>query len=366
MARILVIEDEASLRENVLDILRFEDYEAVGAPDGRIGLQLVHEYLPDLILCDVIMPELDGYSVLLELRRQPSTAEIPFIFLTARATKTDLRTGMELGAEDYLTKPFTQGELLAAVRTQLEKRETRTRLAKQDLEDLRERILMALPHELRTPLAGIMGYATSLSSSGGTISPEEVVHLGQDIYRNAARLHQLIENYLVYVQLEVVGQDPAWLERLRRGRTADPHALITSCAQTVAQSKDRARDLSLDVGDGPPICIYSDYLKKAVEELVENAFKFSAVGTLVGVLALHDRDSYIVEIRDQGCGMTLEQISQVGAYMQFDRKQREQQGSGMGLIIAKRLVELHAGQLAIESLPNQGTTVRLTLPVATG
>ncbi len=364
MARILVIEDETALRENVLDILRFEDYEAVGAPNGRIGLQLALEYLPDLILCDVIMPELDGYSVLLELRRQPATAEIPFIFLTARAAKTDQRTGMELGAEDYLTKPFTQGELLAAIRTQLEKREARTQSARRDLEVLRERILTALPHELRTPLSGILGYASLLSTGGTTLAADEIVHLGQDIYRNAARLHRLIENYLVYVQIEVVGQDPARMERLRRGWMPDPRSVILASARAIAQNREREQDLSLELGDTPPVGMFGDYLKKVVEELVDNAFKFSKVGTPVSVFAIRTEDRYLVEVRDQGCGMTLEQVAQVGAYMQFDRKRQEQQGVGMGLIIAKRLVELHGGELLIESLPGQGTTVRFTIPVA--
>lgn len=121
MTKILVIEDEELVRANLLEMLEAEEFEAVGAPNGRIGVELAKDHLPDLILCDVMMPELDGYSVLSRLRESPETASIPFIFLTAKASKSDLRAGMELGADDYLTKPFSRNELLGAIATRLEK-----------------------------------------------------------------------------------------------------------------------------------------------------------------------------------------------------------------------------------------------------
>jgi DNA-binding response OmpR family regulator len=121
MVKILVIEDQPPLLDKVLEILHLEGFEAIGAEDGLVGVQKAREYLPDLIICDVMMPKLDGYGVLLELQNSPATAAIPFVFLTARADKSDLRTGMELGADDYLTKPFRSDELLRAIRTRLEK-----------------------------------------------------------------------------------------------------------------------------------------------------------------------------------------------------------------------------------------------------
>lgn len=121
MTKILVIEDEELVRANILEMLEAEEFETVGAANGQVGVQLAKQELPDLILCDVMMPELDGYSVLSALRELPETASIPFIFLTAKASKSDLRAGMELGADDYLTKPFSRNELLGAIATRLEK-----------------------------------------------------------------------------------------------------------------------------------------------------------------------------------------------------------------------------------------------------
>jgi diguanylate cyclase len=121
MAKILVIEDEELVRANLVDLLELENFEVFEAENGKVGVSLAQQHLPDLILCDVAMPELDGYAVLEQLRQIPTTAGIPLIFLTARATPADFRQGMRLGADDYLTKPFTQAELLDAIATRLAK-----------------------------------------------------------------------------------------------------------------------------------------------------------------------------------------------------------------------------------------------------
>ncbi|WP_427158919.1 EAL domain-containing response regulator [Aliinostoc sp. HNIBRCY26] len=124
MIKILVIEDEELVRENILDLLAAEDFETVSAPNGRIGINLAIAEFPDLILCDMMMPEVDGYGVLTALRQEPLTAAIPFIFLTAKSAKADFRQGMDMGADDYLTKPFTRAELLSAVMNRLERQAT--------------------------------------------------------------------------------------------------------------------------------------------------------------------------------------------------------------------------------------------------
>ncbi|MEH1959564.1 MAG: EAL domain-containing response regulator [Nostoc sp.] len=121
MPKILIIEDEEAVRENILDLLEAEDFETLAAANGRIGIHLAISELPDLILCDIMMPELDGYGVLRALREDTSTATIPFIFLTAKSAKSDFRQGMDMGADDYITKPFTRSELLSAIMNRLEK-----------------------------------------------------------------------------------------------------------------------------------------------------------------------------------------------------------------------------------------------------
>ncbi len=119
MTTILVIEDEQAIRQNLLDLLEAEGFEAAGAENGRVGLERIFAKLPDLVVCDVTMPELDGHAVLRAVRGEPSTRALPFVFLTAKAERADLRAGMNLGADDYLTKPFSRTELLDAIRMRL-------------------------------------------------------------------------------------------------------------------------------------------------------------------------------------------------------------------------------------------------------
>lgn len=121
MTRILLIEDNTEVRENIVEILELSQYEVLAAENGKVGVKLAQSGNPDLIICDIMMPEMDGYGVLHALSKNDTTAAIPFIFLTAKADRADLRKGMEMGADDYITKPFDDIELLNAVETRLKK-----------------------------------------------------------------------------------------------------------------------------------------------------------------------------------------------------------------------------------------------------
>ncbi|MBT3628411.1 MAG: response regulator [Rhodospirillaceae bacterium] len=129
MTKILVIEDEAPIRDKIVTVLEYEKYDVIDAPNGRDGVVSAQKYHPDLIICDVLMPDMNGYGALAALRDDPDTSDIPVIFLTAAASRADMRKGMELGADDYITKPYTVEELLTAVRTRLERQETIKRAA---------------------------------------------------------------------------------------------------------------------------------------------------------------------------------------------------------------------------------------------
>ncbi len=146
MKTILVIEDEQTVRESILDLLEAEGFHGLGSENGNSGMQLARDHHPDLILCDVQMPDIDGFALLSQLRNSPDTAGIPFIFLTARTTKSDIRQGMALGADDYLTKPCTATELLGAVSGRLAKYEAMAALYQQKTESQRT------PSRLRSSL----------------------------------------------------------------------------------------------------------------------------------------------------------------------------------------------------------------------
>lgn len=136
--KVLIIEDNTDIRENVVEILELAGYEVFDADNGKTGVDLAQKNLPDIILCDIMMPELDGYGVLYMLHKNPVTAVIPFIFLTAKAERIDLRKGMEMGADDYLTKPFDDMELLNAIESRLKKKEYHDNLYSKSLDRLND------------------------------------------------------------------------------------------------------------------------------------------------------------------------------------------------------------------------------------
>lgn len=218
MPKILVIEDEESVRSNILEILEAEDFEAVGAEDGQIGVQMTQQHQLDLIICDIMMPGMDGYEVLTTLRENPATATIPFIFLSAKVDRDDLRLGMELGADDYITKPCSRTELLSAIATRLKKHaayiqhhsfdegkakglQKRVRELEQ-LSQTREELLQKLSQELRDPMSNINMAIQMLK-----VAPSEQVRaryikiLQQECARELAILNQ-VNNLKEFVTTE--------------------------------------------------------------------------------------------------------------------------------------------------------------------
>jgi two-component system, sensor histidine kinase and response regulator len=364
MKKILVIEDEPQIRENIQEILQLSNFDAISAPNGVEGLELAQHQMPDLIICDIMMPELDGFSVLQALRHIRSTANIPLIFLTAKSERASLRQGMEFGANDYLTKPFEPDELIRAIQVQLERQERLDQRVQSRLNELCNSITLSLPHELHTPLNGILGMSELMIDEPEGMSVEERLEIAQAIRESALRLHRLTQNFLLYAELEIAARDKTRIQRWQsQPATSFAKSAIAEVAQQKAKQVFRLLDLKLELQDAP-LPILEAHLRKIIEELVDNAFKFSSQGTPVQIFSDVDADGYHLQVIDQGRGMTPAQIASSRAYLQFERKLYEQQGSGLGLTIVKRLVELYEGSLSIQSKFGDRTCVYIDLPKA--
>jgi signal transduction histidine kinase len=361
LKKILVIDDEEWLREMIQLALRQRGYEVVEAHNGHDGIEKARAELPDLILCDVNMGKVDGYLTLAALRTEAPTAAIPFILMTGLADNAGMRHGMELGADDYLPKPFTTDVLYAAVEARLKKSQTVRDEAESKLRHLRDNISLMMPHEMRTPLNGIISNAELLATSSATLKANDVAEMGQEILNSSQRLERLIENFLIYAQLELIAADPKNVHALRIGKTEAPAALVRKIAGAQAVAAGRLKDLKIEAAE-VPVPMSGEYFSKVVNELVQNAFKFSEAGSPVQVKLVETFNGVELSITDQGRGFSTEQIRRIGAYVQFDRKMQDQQGLGMGLVIAKRLAELHGGALAVEGRKGLGTTVTVKLP----
>ncbi|MEA5618992.1 response regulator [Cronbergia sp. UHCC 0137] len=362
MKTILIIEDEDQIRDNIREILDLSDFNTLVAENGLEGLELAKDKRPDLILCDLMMPELDGYSVLTKLRQNSSTATIPLIFLTARSERSDLRRGMELGADDYITKPFHPDELLKSIAARLDKQSIAEQETQQKLNTLSNCISLSLPHEINTPLNHIIGFSNLLIEDGGMLSNAEKLEMLEFIHQASLRLHRLTINFLLYAELELLASNPAKIAALRNSLTKNDVKLdIENVAVKIAKDTNRYTDLSIEISDAIVRC-EPDRMRKIAEEIIDNAFKFSLPNTPIKIIGNSRNNSFYLYVIDYGRGMNNEQIANIGAYMQFERKMYEQQGSGLGLLIAKRLVEIHGGEFSIESIPEKQTIIRIVLP----
>ena len=364
MKKILVIDDAEFILESTTTLLKFEGYEVLTAENGRIGTDIAFAETPDLILCDISMPELDGYEVLDKVRSNPSTLTTPFIFLTAFTEKKNMRLGMEKGADDYLIKPFNREELLAAINTQWKKTSHFEKQMQEKVEEVGHNITNTLPHEFRTVLNQVLGSAKYMSENYEIVEPDEIRELSDYILDSSKRLLKITENYLIFSRIEIYANSPKKKKQLRTFTTDEPAAMLQDLSALIANKYKRESDIRMQTeSENISIEMSTESFHKIIDELVDNALKFSDDSTPIEINNWIENGEFFVSIRDQGRGMTNEQIRNVGAYMQFERTLYEQQGIGLGLAISKKLVELHSGKFKIESEPGKGTMINFSLPV---
>ncbi|MCJ7567156.1 MAG: response regulator, partial [Anaerolineales bacterium] len=170
---ILVVEDDMALLEGIRELLELSEYKVLTATNGQEALEVLEKKHPDLIVSDIMMPEMDGYQFHEKVREQPELSAIPFIFLTARGEKADIRRGKELGADDYITKPFDDEDLLVAVRAKLSRWDNLRQQRDEEVADLKSKILLTLSHEFRTPLTYIINYSDLLALDGQEVAKED-------------------------------------------------------------------------------------------------------------------------------------------------------------------------------------------------
>lgn len=207
MKPILVIDDEEMYRATISAILRQSGYMVLEAENGEQGLEIVQQRPVELVISDVMMEKLDGFGFIERVRMDPATSTLPFIFVTGLSDKETMRKGMTLGADDFLVKPFTGAELVAAVEARLARHKEAVGESERKLAQLRSSISLAMPHEIRTPLASIIGFAEILRDEGDRLTGSEVVQCGTLLYKSGKRLQRMVENFVSYSQLEVISAD---------------------------------------------------------------------------------------------------------------------------------------------------------------
>lgn len=348
---ILVIDDDEDILAAFRMALEHEGYQVVTSVSGQDGVKQARRYLPDLILCDVNMPGMDGRSVLESLRLDTQLRDRQIVLMTGDPDAVTQRRGMELGADDFLLKPFSHKELFRCIDARLKRAQVHSRVEDHILANLRAALSATLPHEVFTPLAGMLGLVEVLRGEYDQLQPQEVQQIISDIERSGQRLHRALKNFLSIVELQTSkgGAEPD----IRLVAQDTLQQVIQAAARKAATRHDRVRDMSIRCDDCALAGAEAD-VAVIVEELVENACSFSCSGSPIEVqLSTHG----VLTVTDSGRGMTPAQARHVAAFRQFDRDKHEQQGLGLGLAIVKELAHKCDARISIDSQPGNGTQI---------
>ncbi len=356
MKTILLVDDDKQLRSMFGIALRRFGYRVVEAESGVEGLTLARQHLPDLILSDIHMPGGDGTSLLSEVRRDPELRTKQVVLMTGRPDLVTPRRGMEEGADDFLVKPVGLEALRACMEARFSRASISWRVEDERLEQLRSSTPAQLPHEFFTPLAGIIGLMEILRTDFPTFTPQEVSDIHRDVYQSALRLNRTLRNYLLILEPTTVSSD---MKAPALSAAAVEQQIRAGINEALRQNP-RGDDLKLNL-ESCSLQIKPGDLSLIVEELVDNAFKFSRAGTPVFVKLSGDR---VLTVTDRGRGLSAEEIRNIGAFKQFDRKKHEQQGLGLGLILVHRLISGYGAEFSIISRPGEETEARIVFPAA--
>jgi signal transduction histidine kinase len=363
-AKILIIDDEKNLLLGVARRLERAGYEVLMASSGSEGLDLARQHLPHIILSDIGMPPPNGFELRRILSEAEETASIPFVFLTAKASMDDKLMGLDLGADDYITKPFDIKELLARVQAVLRRaekgRQEGLKEAGVKYDQLRRAISANLSHELRTPLGQIMmSLQTVIHQKSTSGNQGEIDWSIQAALNSAERLKQLVNDLILLHAI-----DTGELSTFRQAIDIN-HDVRIPVEKLVNAS---GKNLSLEFKFHPSVRIYAPRLEflQAVNHLTDNACKFSPEGGVIRVLVMPNGDGgCVLAIADQGPGIPVELRQKVFEryYQISDGDARTYGGLGVGLFIVKSIAESLGGEVKILDTP-RGCAVQLTLPPA--
>jgi K+-sensing histidine kinase KdpD len=270
---------------------------------------------------------------------------------------------MELGADDYIPKPFTIEELVGAVSMRLKRLEDFKEKSEKKLNELTKNLGTPITDVIHEPLKAIVGFSKMLMTEYSTMEKFEMAEFNQLIYKAGMKLNTIVGKSFLYYQLQALELDKEKLSIKADEVTKDVKVLLEPVVFDLAAEMKRSDDLMLNLGNAD-IKLPSDLLISAIKEIVENAFLFSPKRSAVRVIGGTDGDYYVITIRDEGLGMTSDQIANIGAYQKYQEDLESKSGVGLGLINSKKIIEMFGGTLLIKSNLGLETTVRISLPMA--
>jgi len=279
METILIIDDDPIARESIKEVVEMSGYLTLTAHDGKDGVEKALAHLPDLIVCDVEMPVLDGFGVVQQIRKSEQAFNIPFIFLTSRTERETQRSGMDLGADDFLTKPVSLKQLVRVLEGRLKRQNQAKYQVQNRIDNLVRQMNMTARHEFNTPLNGILGLSQLIVDMRDSLGKDKIVDLVRVIQDSAHRLKGTVDNLIIYQSIVGNNKDAQWTNN---GVAKIFGQLVESSLQSKLLKFNRAEDLELDIEEA--LIVASErQLPKILQEIVDNAFKFSRRGSKVKI-----------------------------------------------------------------------------------
>jgi signal transduction histidine kinase len=338
--------------------------------DGVDGVEKALRQPPDLIVCDINMPRLDGYGVLLEIRTNPATSSTPLIFLTARAAHDDIRAGMNLGADDYLTKPFTRLELLKAIKSRLDTTAARRREFEAQIEDLRAalaqeheqrllkgKLVAMFSHDFRNPLATILSSISLLRDYADRMDEKRrLAHMNR-VDASVRQLLHMLDDMLVVAQMESGNLD-------YKAEPLNVEQFFQRIVEEFQVIHAETHLINFESRFDEPMLADPRLLRQIAANLISNAVKYSPQGSEVRVMLDRQNGNFTFSVQDEGIGIA--EADQTNLFNVFQRGSNvgNISGTGLGLAIVKQAVDLHRGSIRVESQLGSGTKITMSIPLA--
>ena len=363
---ILIVDDILQNLQVLGTTLMEENYEISMANNGFQALKLIEKVNPDLILLDVLMPDMNGFEVCEKIKEQEKFKDTPVIFLTAKTESEDIIQGFKRGGVDYVTKPFNKEELLIRIKTHIDLKESRDLIIEQNkkltaLNKEKTEILGIAAHDLKNPLSNIKGLAEIIETMVDDLEKEEVVDTAKKIRTSSEFMFQIISDLL----------DVNAIEEGKIKINFEPFNIVDVTNRTIDKYIMKSTEKSINLRFEPQIeesYVMGDVIKtiQVLDNLISNALKFSPFNGNIWVIVKSDIENKItiVEVKDEGPGISQEDMSKLfGKFAKLTAKPTNNENStGLGLSIVKKLVENMKGNIWCESELGKGTSFFLSLP----
>ena len=362
--KILIVDDVMSNVLLLKILLTNEKFQVCTANCGNACIEQARSEHPDLILLDVMMPDISGFDTAVIMKKDPELKEIPIIFLTALNTPADLVKGFQVGANDFLTKPFNKEELVMRVMQQISLVAAKRIIEKQNAElkatlNNRDKMYSVIAHDLRSPMASIRMVLNLVvaSSSPDVVGPELYTLLDQ-ANRESEEVHDLLDNLLKWTKsqtgrLNVVKQDLD-LNDIIPG--------VVEIFEMIAQTKNIK--LNLNRSDGPlKVFADNDMLKTVIRNFMSNAIKFSPEGSSIDIIMTTEGDNAKVSVKDHGVGIAADRIDTIFHKGETTYGTGGEEGSGLGLQLCQDFARKNGGDCTVESVEGQGSTFSVLIPL---